>query len=278
MKLLRTAACLIATVALVLGLAPTAAAQTSMTWTLEPFDFDGYFGYGTNLTQTDLGGTKCPCTKVPYISDGLNNQGGADNINKLALKGAIKSGDTVMGFSLGSQVVALYLSQHTPPPGVRFILLAWTFQRNAQLVAVHQGVPADTPNEVTYLANEYDGWGDFPDAPNPPWVATNNSDAGKGRIHDYRFARLDNPGNVVTKQGNITELLVPTQKLPGNDWLRDWGMGSTADSLDAQQRASVDVGYARTVPTAAQLAAAAAEQVPVPPPAVQQQPEPVATP
>lgn len=278
MKLLRTIVCLIASVALVLGLAPIAAAETPMTWTLEPFDFDGYFGYGTNLTQTDLGGTKCPCTKVPYISDGLNNQGGADNINKLVLKGAIKPGDTVMGFSLGSQVTALYLSQHTPPAGVRFILLAWTFQRNAQLVAAKQAVPADTPNDVTFLANEYDGWGDFPDAPNPPWVASNNSDAGKSRLHDYRFARLDHPGNVVTKKGNITELLVPTQKLPANDWLRDWGMGGTADSLDAQQRAGIDAAYVRTVPTPDQLAAAANEQVPVPQPAVQQQTEPVATP
>ena len=70
-----------------------------------------------SVTRNQLGGTLCPCVKVPYPADGLHNEEGATALANTAFR----AGDTVLGFSLGSQVISLYLAQHTPPPGVRFV-------------------------------------------------------------------------------------------------------------------------------------------------------------
>ncbi len=137
---------------------PIARADGPITYTLEPWDLDGVFGVEHSITQLQLGGRLCPCVKVPYPADGLHNQDGADALAKTPLK----AGDTVMGFSLGSQVVSLYLSQHTPPPGVRFVLIGDTFERNDQLLAIGQGVPLDIANQVLFVVNQYDGWSDAP--------------------------------------------------------------------------------------------------------------------
>jgi len=250
------------------------------TYTLEPFDFDGYFGFGTNMTQLQLGYTQCPCVKVPYVSDGMpwNNQRGADNIDKLISNGTIKDGDQVMGFSLGVQVVSLYLAQHRPPPGIRFLLVGDTFARNQELVNVHQGVPWDIENDVTMIVNQYDGWSDKPDVRNVLGynLAANNASQGANRLHNYAQARLDHPANVVTQRGSIRHILVPTQKLPNNGWMRDWGNNPEADRVDAIQRSQIDAAYDRPGPTAEQLWAAVDEQVGMPPVPVAMRPEPVA--
>ena len=44
----------------------TAPAAGAMTYTLEPTDFDGVAPHLANVTQQQLGGTLCPCTKLPY--------------------------------------------------------------------------------------------------------------------------------------------------------------------------------------------------------------------
>jgi hypothetical protein len=137
---------------------PTAHADEPITYTLEPWDLDGVMGISMAVTQLQLGGSLCPCVKVPYPADGLHNQQGADALATTPLK----AGDTVMGFSLGVQVVSLYLSQHTPPPGVRFVLLGDTFERNDKLLAIGQGVPLDIANEVLFVVHQYDGWSDAP--------------------------------------------------------------------------------------------------------------------
>jgi hypothetical protein len=139
----------------------------------------------------------------------------------------------VLGFSLGSQVISAYLAQHTPPPGVRFVLLGDTFARNDQFVAAGQGIPADVANKVILVARQYDGWSDSPTTASP----------------DYVNARLDDPANVVTTRGNITSVLIPTQHLPLNN------------GLDAQQRPLIDSAYDRPGPTPDQLAASTGEQV-----------------
>jgi hypothetical protein len=250
-----------------------------ITYTLEPFDFDGHFGLGVNLTQLQLGGTLCPCVKVPYVSDGMpwNNQGGADNVDKLMQKGTIKAGDTVMGFSLGIQVLSLYLSQHVPPSGVRFVLVGDTFERNQELVDKDQGVPWDIANEVIMIANQYD-WSDDPDKRSAPGyrLAIQNQNAARSRIHSYVKARLGHPANVIRQRGNIRAELVPTIKLPINDWMREKGNNDDADDLDQQQRALIDDAYERPGPTPEQLAASIDEQVSVPPEPPHQTPEPVA--
>jgi hypothetical protein len=229
-----------------------------VTYTIEPFDYDSVSHMNMSVTQKQLGGTLCPCVKVPYPADGFHNDAGV-----AALAGtALHSGDTVVGFSLGSQVISLYLAQNTPPPGVRFVLLGDTFARNDQLVSTGQGIPADIANHVLLVARQYDGWSDSPTVTTSPGyqLATQNAQMGAATIHDYVTAHLDDAANVVTSRGNIKAILIPTQHLPLNRMQRFTGSASTADELDAQQRPLIDSAYERPSPTPAQLAASTGEQ------------------
>jgi pimeloyl-ACP methyl ester carboxylesterase len=244
-------------VALMMNVAVADAA--GVTYTVEPFDFDGVGGMSMSVTQKQLGGALCPCVKVGYPADGLHNDAGVAALANAPLH----SGDTVLGFSLGSQVISLYLAQHAPPPGVRFVLLGDTFARNDQLVAVGQGIPADIANQVTLVVREYDGWSDSPtkkDSPNYG-LAMQNAEMGAATIHDYVDARIDDPANVVTTRGSITSVLIPTQRLPLNNSRRSSGASAEADQLDAQQRPLIDSAYDRPAPTPDQLAASTGEQV-----------------
>ncbi len=268
---------LIASLCVLAGLTSVAPAHADgpITYTLEPWDGDGVIATFT-LTQLNHGGSLCPCVKIPYPATGLPRdiQKGADNIAKVSLK----PGDTVLGFSLGQRVVSLYLAQHTPPPEVKFILDGATLESNQKLVDEGRGVPWDIPAPVTMVANEYDGWSDFPDnAASPGYnLAVQNANAGKRHVHNYINAQLHHPANVVTTRGNITAILIPTQKLPLNDGLRLRGLNAEADRLDAEQRAQIDDAYSRPKPSPEQLAAATDEQVGVPPAPIYQTPEPVA--
>jgi PE-PPE domain len=244
------------TVAVMTNVAVSHAAGT--TYTLEPFDYDDVGSTVMNITQQQLGGTLCPCVKIPYPADGLHNAQGVAAIAKTPLQ----SGDTVMGFSLGSQVIALYLAKNTPPPGVRFVMLGDTPTHNSQMVFLGEGVPANIADQVILVARQYDGWSDYPMVTTSPnfSLSWRNAQMGAAMIHDYVNARLDNSANVVTTQGNITAILIPTQHLPLNDLQRLFGPSPTADALDAKQRPLVDSAYSRPGPTAAQLAASTSEQ------------------
>ena len=246
-------------VVLAAALNPAAAQAQGTTWTVEPFDLDGVGPVQFSVTQEQLGGSLCPCTKIPYLADALHNDQGADAIANTPLK----AGDTVLGFSLGSQVISLYLARHTPPPGVRFILLGDTFARNDQLLAKGQGIPYDIPNDVTLVARQYDGWSDFPTNRSSPNfdLAMQNANIGKRTIHNYRTARLDDPANVVTKRGNITAILIPTQHLPINNPRKGMPSAQADDRLDRDQRPLIDSAYDRPSPTPEQLAAATGQQV-----------------
>jgi diacyltrehalose acyltransferase len=228
------------------------------TYTVEPFDYDSVGGMSMSVTQKQLGGSLCPCSKVPYPADGLHNDAGVGALAATALH----PGDTVVGFSLGSQVISLYLAQNTPPPGVRFVLLGDTFARNDQLVSMGQGIPPGIANHVLLVARQYDGWSDSPtvaDSPNYQ-LATQNAQMGAASIHDYVKARLDDPANVVTTRGNIKAILIPTQHLPLNSMKRMTGSDPAADELDAQQRPLIDSAYERPSPTPGQLAASTDQQ------------------
>lgn len=238
---------------------PSASRAGAITYTVEPFDFDGDAGMSMAVTHKQLGGTLCPCVKLPYPADGLHNDAGSAAIASAPLR----SGDTVLGFSLGSQVISLYLAQHTPPLGVRFVLLGDTFARNDELVAKHQGIPADIPNPVTLVVREYDGWSDSPTnkASAHYGLAKQNAEMGAVTLHNYIDARIDDPANVIDTRGNITAVLIPTQHLPLNSPRRLLGGNAKADQLDAEQRPLIDSAYDRPAPTPEQLAASAGEQV-----------------
>lgn len=247
-----------ASIIMVLTVDPPVAKAAGVTYTVEPFDYDGVRGMSMSVAKTQLGGTLCPCVKVRYPADGQHNDQGVAALAATPLH----SGDTVLGFSLGSQVISLYLAQYTPPPGVRFVLLGDTFARNDQLVSQHQGVPANIANQVILVARQYDGWSDYPTKLGSPnyQLALQNSQYGAAYIHNYVNVRLDDPSNVVTTRGNITAILVPTQHLPLNDTKRWSGQSAQADQLDAQQRPLIDSAYDRPSPTPDQLAASTSQQ------------------
>ena len=248
-----------ASIMVALMMNPAVANADAVTYTVEPFDLDGVAGITFSVTQNQLGGALCPCVKVPYPADGLHN-----DVGVAALANApLQSGDTVLGFSLGSQVISAYLAQHTPPPGVRFVLLGDTFARNDDLVAIGQGVPADIANEVLLVARQYDGWSDFPTNKASPnyGLALQNAQAGAVTIHDYVNVRLDDPANVVTTRGNITSILIPTQHLPLNNRRKNMPIAEADDRLDAEQRPLIDSAYDRPGPTPDQLAASTGQQV-----------------
>jgi hypothetical protein len=266
----------------VLLIAPAAGA---MTYTVEPTDFDGVAGIVMNVTQQGLGGTLCPCTKIPYPADVLSDQQGVTAITETPLK----AGDIVLGFSLGSVVTSAYLNANTPPRGVKFILLGDTSNRNGYLAATGLlplfggGIPANTPDPVTIISRQYDGWADWPNNIFAPGylLAVMNAQAGQSTIHnDYTEASLlNNPANVTWREGNITYELVPTQNLPIDQGWRNIGLGFVADVLDAVLRPAIDAAYTnRPNPTAAQLAASTGEQAKIPSPEqIPGPPEPVAT-
>jgi hypothetical protein len=55
-----------------------------------------------NVTQQQLGGTLCPCTKIPYPADFLSNAQGV----VASASAPLRAGDTVLGYSLGSAVAS----------------------------------------------------------------------------------------------------------------------------------------------------------------------------
>jgi PE-PPE domain len=248
----------LASVIAVMAMNIAVANAEGVTYTIEPFDYDSVGHMTMSVTQKQLGGSLCPCVKVPYPADGLHNDAGVAALANTAFH----PGDTILGFSLGSQVISLYLAQNTPPPGVRFVLLGDTFARNDQLVSMGQGIPASIAAQVLLVARQYDGWSDSPTVTNSPnfKLATQNAQMGAATIHDYVKAHLDDPANVVTTRGNITAILIPTQHLPLNRMKRLLGSNSAADELDVQQRPLVDSAYDRPSPTAEQLAASTGEQ------------------
>ena len=252
---------------------PVAHADGPITYTVEPFDFDGDFGITMTVTQDQFGGKMCPCEKIAYPADGLHNQEGADAIAKVAFK----PGDTLMGFSLGVQVISLFMAQHTLPAGVKVLLAGDTLARNQQLVDSGQGIPWDTASEVTMVVNEYDGWSDMPDKTDSPnyWLAVANAAMGCFTLHYYANAEPDNPANGVERRGNITAITIPTDHLPLNDWMRPWD-NTGADARDAEQRPLIEDAYTRPHSSDATRAAASGEQVPQPNPWWPQHPEPVA--
>lgn len=258
MSVLVRALAVMASIVVALTMDPAVAKAQGVTYTVEPFDYDGVRGITMSVAQTQLGGTLCPCVKVPYPADGQHNDQGVAALAATPLR----AGDTVLGFSLGSQVISLYLAQYTPPPGVQFVLLGDTFARNDQLVSQHQGVPPNIANKVTLVARQYDGWSDYPTNKASPnyQLALQNSQFGAAYIHNYVNVRIDDPSNVVTTRGNITAVLVPTRHLPINDTKRWSGQAAQADQLDAQQRPLIDSAYDRPSPTPAQVEASTSQQ------------------
>jgi hypothetical protein len=232
--------------------------ESPVTFTLEPLSFDGVLDiWYSECTRQQLGGSLSPYVKVPYQATGLGSdvRAGAETIDQWVQRGTIQEGDTIEGFSLGTQTVMYYLSTCRPPPGIKFVLCGCTFYRNQELLDQGSwfwgtgGIPWDIANEVTMIAREFDGYSDKPDVRNAEGydLAQRICRSGCFTQHDYVTAELDNNANVVDVRGNITAILVPTQ------WLPDYASEDDRDAIDA--------AFSGPRPTRAQRAAASEEQV-----------------
>lgn len=160
-------------------------------------------------------------------------------------------------------MISLYLAQHTPPPGVRFVLWVTRLRATISSSPLVRAFPGNIANQVILVDREYDGWSDSPTNTGSPnyQLAMQNAEQGAATIHNYVDAQLDNSANVVTTRGNITSILIPTQHLPLNNSRRSMGSSTEADRLDAQQRPLIDSAYNRPAPTPDQLAESTGEQV-----------------
>lgn len=119
--------------------------------------------------------------------------------------------------------------------------------------------PPDTPYETTIINGEYDGWADFPDR---PWnlIATANALLGIIYVHGRYEDKVDgwdlstvpekNIVETVNKAGGkTTTYLIPTEKLPLLQPLRDLGFPeSFVTALEAPLRKIIDAAYKRNDP------------------------------
>lgn len=81
-------------------------------------------------------------------------------------------------------------------------------------VSFDGATPSDTPYQVTEVAHEYDGISDFPVYVLNP-LADINAVMGMAFVHAfYDQVDLNDPNNIVTHDGNLTDVLVPTPILP----------------------------------------------------------------
>ena len=179
----------------------------------------------------------------------------------------------VAGFSQGAVAVArakqalmALPAQQRPPTGqLSFITLGdpsgpggifGFVSFRIPLIGLTPITAPDTPYDTVVVDGEYDGWGDFPDR---PWnlVSVANALLGTAYVHG-RYETV--PGgldlttvpasNITTTTnslgGHTTQYLIPTDKLPLVQPLRDLGVAEPiVEAVEKPLKAMVDAGYAR---------------------------------
>lgn len=268
------------------ALAPPAQGATVLT--VEPLNL-GQGPYVAHQLQGALCASPNTCEPVPYPASlsALSIPTGAAALNTLIDQ---TSGDIIVfGYSEGAQVAGQWLTRFAGTANslaaaavgtaadasrtVSFVLIGNPCRASGGVdhalgSIVGTNVPADTPYQVIDVARQYDLWADFPtDTSNQ--LAMWNAVAGSLFIHtDYSQVDLNDPNNVTWKDGNITNVLVPTPtlpllyplqvvaKTPVGQLLK---LDDVVQSLNARWKPIVDSAYDRPVPVPA-----AAASVPVP--------------
>ena len=130
----------------------------------------------------------------------------------------------------------------------------------------------ETPYDTVVINGEYDGWGDFPDR---PWnlASVVNALLGTVYVHGHYemipggldLSTADISTTVNSLGGQTTTYLIPTEKLPLLQPLRDIGVPEEfVAAIEVPVRVVVDAGYARhDAPAAPVISPAAAGPVSV---------------
>lgn len=200
----------------------------------------------------DLKGVVCKspnsCEAVRYPS-WLSYAAGAKPLQeKLTETTGLK---IVYGYSQGGQVITVWMDKYSAgpdapsPDDLVFVIIGNGDRRHggANVKAGH--VMPETQYQVIDIARQYDFAADMPDD-RTNIVAMANAIAGFRFIHlDYENVDLDDPANIVWKEGNTTYVFVPTQNLPLLEPLRRLGLNGLADKLNEPLKEIVEQAYHR---------------------------------
>lgn len=232
----------------------------------------------------NLGGALCEAPKVckevrydwiqPY---GPIEFGVKENVARLdwAIDHTGTDPKIVYAFSGGARIASVWLQDHAKdkdapaPEDLSFVLLGNGGRKYGGVNGWFWGdllrTPTDTQYDIVDVAGEYDPIADFPTNPFN-LLAVANGVAAFVYVHlRYDEVDLDDPDNIVWKEGKTTYVYVPTEHLPLLQGFYDLGLGSLVADIEPKLRAIVDKAYDRTwlegKPTLGEQAADAAGSV-----------------
>lgn len=178
-----------------------------------------------------------------------------------------------LGLSQGSVVITRWLQTYADDPDappaseLEFVLLANPDRPNGGMLArfpkvtvpimgaTFWGPTPETQYKTLDVVREYDGFADFPEDP-LNLLAVANALLGVVYLHsDYSGVDIDSPDNLVQHSGNTTYVMVPTERLPLLQPIRDLlavvGRTETPllDAIEPTLKALIDTGYDRSTVT-----------------------------
>src|SRR5512139_94951 len=189
---------------------------------LDGFGWDGFLPL-TKVVQS-LGPNR---VQVSYNNDTPNLTAITDAVHKLdgfLHDPQYDAKKTVAGVSMGCQVAYKWIRDVGPTSDVAdvsFVLLA-NPENKFTGCSVYaptiwgggyggRGIPDDTRFPVNNVIRQYDGVADYPNVPNPSWLALAHAVWGMARVHNNYFSvTLDDPRNRSHQEGNVTYTWSPT--------------------------------------------------------------------
>lgn len=235
----------------------------------------------------NLGGALCEAPKVckevkydwiqPY---GPIEFGVKENVARLdwAIDHVRTDPKIVYAFSGGARIASVWLQDHAKdkdapaPEDLSFVLLGNGGRKYGGVNGWFWGdllrTPTDTQYDIVDVAGEYDPIADFPTNPFN-LLAVANGVAAFVYVHlRYDEVDLDDPDNIVWKEGKTTYVYAPTEHLPLLQGFYDLGLGSLVADIEPKLREIVDKAYDRTwlegKPTLGEQAAGASGSVATP--------------
>ncbi|WP_264023808.1 PE-PPE domain-containing protein [Mycolicibacterium pyrenivorans] len=162
----------------------------------------------------------------------------------------------VYGFSGGARVASVWLQDKADdsgapePEDLSFVLIGNGGRDYGGVNGWFWGnlleTPTDTQYEIVDIAREYDPIADFPTNPFN-LLALANGIAAFSYVHlRYDEVNLDDPDNIVWKEGKTTYVHVPTDHLPLLQGFYDLGLGWMVEDLEPELRVAIDKAYNRT--------------------------------
>jgi diacyltrehalose acyltransferase len=211
----------------------------------------------------DLSGAVCQAPKVCKEVDydwiqpmGLYEPGVNENVWRLNAAINKTTGPTIVyAFSGGARIASVWLSRYADSKNapsaddLSFVLIGNGGRKyggvNGWFYKDLLATPTDTQYDIIDVAREYDPIADFPVNPFNA-LALANAAAAFFYVHlRYDQVDLDDPDNIVWKEGNTTYVYVPTAQLPLVQALDDLGMGSLVAGMEPTLRAIIDKAYSR---------------------------------